>query len=215
MSVLSEPTDRTQVLRKTPVRKTLFDLVLTVILLFALAVPLLCIALLIKIDSKGPVFFRQPRLGLHNQLFNIWKFRTMHQAASDIHGSKLTVRNDPRITRIGAVLRKWSIDEVPQIFNVLTGEMSLVGPRPHALQAGVGDQLYSQVVPGYHRRHCVKPGITGWAQVNGWRGETTTAVQIEQRVAHDMEYIENWSVWLDIKILLLTVRNEIRSRRAF
>ncbi len=213
-AVLSEPTDRTQ-LSKTPWRKTLFDFVLAVLLLFALAVPLLCIALLIKIDSRGPVFFRQPRLGLHNQLFYIWKFRTMRHAACDVHGAKLTVRNDPRVTRLGAFLRRWSIDEVPQIFNVLAGDMSLVGPRPHALQASVGDQLYSQIVPGYHRRHSVKPGITGWAQVNGWRGETTTALQIEQRVLHDMAYIKNWSVWMDCKILVLTLRNEIRSHRAF
>lgn len=215
--VSETPGETMQLLPKIaqPLRKTIFDLVLAVLLLFALAIPLICIAVIIKCDSKGPVFFRQPRVGLNNRLFCIWKFRTMYHTMSDLHGVKLTERNDRRITRSGMWLRKWSIDEVPQIFNVLAGDMSLVGPRPHALYAGVGERLYGQIVPDYALRHAVKPGITGWAQVNGWRGETTTPMQIEQRVAHDIAYIENWSIWLDCKILLLTLKNEIRSERAF
>ena len=178
---------------------------LAVLLTVALAVPLACIALLIKFDSPGPVFFRQPRIGLNNRVFVMWKFRTMYVQCADVAGAQLTQRDDPRITRFGAWLRRTSLDELPQLFNVLAGEMSLVGPRPHALQAKAGDVLYADLVAGYHKRHVVLPGITGWAQINGWRGETTCAEQIEQRVRYDLEYIEKQSLWFDLRILMLTV----------
>jgi polysaccharide biosynthesis protein PslA len=196
-------------------QKLTFDYVSIVILLILLAVPIACIALMIKLDSPGPVFFRQPRIGLNNRVFEIWKFRTMYHKDTDISGAQLTRPNDPRITRVGAWLRKWSIDEVAQIINVAMGEMSLVGPRPHPIEASVGGHRYCMVAQDYASRHCVKPGITGWAQINGWRGETITVRQITQRVAYDMEYIENWSLWFDIRIIMLTVMREIPSHCAF
>ena len=197
------------------VQKIIMDYVLTILIITPALPFLMMIAVLIKVDSPGPVFFRQPRVGLNNKTFRIWKFRTMHNNAADVGGSRLTMRDDPRITPFGAWLRKWSIDELPQLLNVLTGDMSLVGPRPHPIFAKAGDRLYSDVVPNYAQRHVVKPGITGWAQVNGWRGETNTAHQIEQRVAHDMEYIKRQSLKFDLWIILLTVKREIRSKKAF
>jgi lipopolysaccharide/colanic/teichoic acid biosynthesis glycosyltransferase len=197
------------------ISKIVMDFVLTIVILAPAFPFLMLVALCIKIDSPGPVFFRQPRIGLNNKVFLVWKFRTMRNDVCDVHGSRLTERDDPRITRLGAWLRKWSIDELPQMFNVLTGEMSLVGPRPHPLNATAAGCLYADVVIGYARRHVVKPGITGWAQVNGWRGETTTAHQIEQRVVFDMEYIRRQSLTFDLWIILLTVVREIRSKKAF
>jgi lipopolysaccharide/colanic/teichoic acid biosynthesis glycosyltransferase len=197
------------------VKKWLLDYTLTSMLLIILAIPLGIIAIAIKFDSPGPVFFRQRRVGFRNQSFMIWKFRTMRYETADIEGSQLTLRNDPRITRFGALLRKWSLDEVPQLFNVLAGDMSLVGPRPHPIRAKAGDRLYRDVVPNYAARHAVKPGITGWAQINGWRGETIVPYQIEQRVTFDMEYISKRSIRFDLWIMILTVAREIRSKTAF
>ena len=187
-----------------PIGQMLLNYTIGYLLALTLAVPIVCIALLIKLDSPGPVFFRQPRIGLHNRVFLIWKFRTMYVHCTDIAGARLTERDDPRITRFGAWLRTWSLDELPQLFNVLAGEMSLVGPRPHALQAKAGDVLYADVVVGYNKRHVVLPGITGWAQVNGWRGETICAHQIEQRVRYDLEYVARQSLLFDLRILALT-----------
>jgi lipopolysaccharide/colanic/teichoic acid biosynthesis glycosyltransferase len=184
--------------------KGFLDHVAALLALFVLLAPLVLIALLIKLDSPGPVFFRQPRIGINETIFRIWKFRTMYHAQVDIHGAQLTARGDVRVTRIGSWLRKWSIDELPQLFNILAGEMSLVGPRPHALQAGVGSRRYTEIVPAYHWRHVVKPGITGWAQVNGWRGETVEPYQIERRVLYDLDYIRRHSVLLDLRIILMT-----------
>jgi lipopolysaccharide/colanic/teichoic acid biosynthesis glycosyltransferase len=183
-----------------------FDFTIATLSLMVAAVPMALIALLIKFDSPGPVFFRQPRIGYDNKVFWIWKFRTMQHAAADLAGSRLTLRNDPRMTRVGTWLRALSIDEVPQLLNVLMGNMALVGPRPHPIDAKAGERLYSDVVPQYALRHCVRPGLTGWAQVNGWRGETRTAHQIEQRVAHDMEYIARQSFLFNIVIIVLTLR---------
>jgi lipopolysaccharide/colanic/teichoic acid biosynthesis glycosyltransferase len=197
------------------IQKWLLDYMVASILLIILAIPLVVIAVAIKLDSPGPVFFRQPRVGFRNQSFMIWKFRTMWCVAADIEGSRLTLRNDPRITRFGGLLRKCSLDEVPQLFNVLVGDMSLVGPRPHPIWAKAGDRLYCEVVPNYAARHAVKPGITGWAQINGWRGETIESYQIEQRVAFDMEYISKRSIRLDLWIMVLTVAREIHSKTAF
>jgi exopolysaccharide biosynthesis polyprenyl glycosylphosphotransferase len=175
---------------------------------------LACAALAIKLDSRGPVLFRQPRYGFNNQLINVYKFRSMYADKSDHAGSQLTQKNDPRITRIGRFLRRSSLDELPQFFNVLKGEMSIVGPRPHAVQAKAGSKLYEDVVSEYAARHRVKPGITGWAQVNGWRGETNTDEQILQRVDHDLHYINNWSLPLDVWIILLTITTVLKGDKA-
>jgi Undecaprenyl-phosphate glucose phosphotransferase len=195
--------------------KRAFDLVVGGALLLVTAPVMLAIALLIKLDSPGPVFFRQKRYGFNNRTIDVLKFRTMFHHERDPFGDRLTQRGDARITAVGGLLRRTSLDELPQLLNVMRGAMSLVGPRPHALHAKAADRLYGDVVGGYARRHRVKPGITGWAQVNGWRGETRTESQIENRVAHDFHYIENWSIWLDLKILALTVRREIWSQHAF
>ena len=159
---------------------------------------LLLIALAIRLDSRGPVLFRQKRLGFNNQVIDVYKFRSMHAAAGTATSTLQATRSDPRVTRVGKVLRRWSLDELPQLFNVLNGTMSLVGPRPHALSH---NEEFSEQVRGYFARHKVKPGITGWAQVNGLRGKTSLA----DRVEWDNYYIENWSLWLDVKILLRTV----------
>jgi lipopolysaccharide/colanic/teichoic acid biosynthesis glycosyltransferase len=222
---VSERNDETETVRRVPmdsaehyqftVQKLLLDYILALVLLMVLAVPLLMIAVVIKLDSPGSVFFRQPRVGFRNEHFLIWKFRTMRSETADIGGTRLTLRNDPRITRFGAVLRKWSLDELPQLFNIIVGDMSLVGPRPHPIQAKACGRLYHDVVPNYAARHVVKPGITGWAQVNGWRGETNTPFQIKQRVAFDMEYISKRSIRFDLWIMFLTVAREVRSKTAF
>jgi exopolysaccharide biosynthesis polyprenyl glycosylphosphotransferase len=176
----------------------------TVVLI--LVSPLLAItAILIKLDSQGPVFFVQRRFGLNNEVIRVLKFRTMHCARCDPSGAQRTVRNDPRVTRVGRVLRWLSIDELPQLINVLRGDMSLIGPRPHAIAMKAGDRLYCDAVEQYLHRHRVKPGVTGWAQVNGLRGEVDTFEKAHARVAHDLYYIEHWSPWLDLKILLKTV----------
>jgi lipopolysaccharide/colanic/teichoic acid biosynthesis glycosyltransferase len=161
--------------------------------------------------------FRQARVGFNNRVFMVYKFRTMfhHGDPASLDGSDQARRNDPRITRIGRFLRHYSFDELPQFLNVIKGEMSIVGPRPHPLGTRVGQKLLHDVVDDYTTRHRVLPGITGWAQVNGWRGETVLPTQIEQRVAHDLFYIENWSMALDIRIVMLTIVGEIISKKAF
>ena len=196
-------------------QKATFDCLAAACLLTLLAPLLGAVAALIALDSPGPVLFRQTRTGLNNRPFTILKFRTMHHAMADALADQQTTRGDPRITRIGATLRKLSIDELPQLINVLRGDMSLVGPRPHAPNTKAAGQLFADVVVNYALRHRVKPGITGWAQVNGWRGETTTVEDIQQRVEHDLHYIEHWSLMLDLKIMLLTLLREIRSKTAF
>jgi polysaccharide biosynthesis protein PslA len=195
--------------------KMILDYGIGVVALILLSPVLAIVALLIRLDSPGPVLFRQPRLGFNNRMFLCYKFRTMHHGMTDLLADRQTTRNDPRITRIGKYLRKLSLDELPQLFNVLNGTMSLVGPRPHAPNTKAADRLFTEVVQQYALRHRVKPGITGWAQVNGWRGETKTVDQIEQRVKFDLFYIENWSVWLDLRILVMTVLREVASRHAY
>ena len=181
--------------------KKLEDLILGAALTVALAPLLLLIALLIKIDSRGPVFFRQPREGFNNQTFRIWKFRSMYTEQAETDAIRQARKGDPRVTRVGRFLRRSSLDELPQLFNVLSGEMSLVGPRPHAPSTRAGERLFADVVSTYAARHKVKPGITGWAQVNGWRGETDTEEKLLARVEHDLHYIDNWSVLFDLAIL--------------
>ena len=195
--------------------KEVEDRVVAASILLLISPLMLVIAALIKLDSRGPVLFRQKRFGYNNQLIEVFKFRTMYHEMRDVNAERLTQRNDPRITRLGAYLRKWSLDELPQFLNVLRGEMSVVGPRPHAVSAKAAGALYQDAVQNYVSRHRVKPGITGWAQINGWRGETETLLQIRKRVEHDVAYIENWSVWLDVKIILLTVVKGFGGKNAF
>ncbi len=186
------------------VAKRTMDILLTG--LFCLvALPLIgLIALLIKMDSRGPVFFKQKRYGFQNEIIEVLKFRSMYVDCADANAEKLTTRDDPRVTRVGAWLRRFSLDELPQLFNVLKGDMSLIGPRPHALKAKAGGKLYQDVMDNYGHRIRVKPGLTGWAQVNGWRGNTETEEQLRKRVEYDLHYIEHWSVMLDLKILFRT-----------
>jgi Undecaprenyl-phosphate glucose phosphotransferase len=195
--------------------KTVEDRLLGGALLLVLAPLMLVIAVAIKLDSRGPVFFRQTRYGFNNNLIKVWKFRTMYQDMTDANASVLTQRNDPRVTCVGHLLRRTSLDELPQLLNVVCGEMSLVGPRPHALQAKAGDQLYQDVMRHYAARHRVKPGLTGWAQVHGWRGETDTAEKLTRRVEHDLYYIDHWSLMLDLQILLRTVRVVLGGQNAY
>lgn len=196
-------------------KKVAFDIVIGSLLLIVLSPFLALIALAIHFDSPGPVLFRQPRLGFNNRLFTCYKFRTMHHGMTDLLGDRQATRGDLRVTRVGKWLRALSLDELPQLLNVMKGNMSLVGPRPHPPNTKAADKLFTDVVANYAFRHRVKPGITGWAQVNGWRGETKTVEQIENRVACDLVYIENWSVWFDLRIIILTVTREILSRHAF
>jgi putative colanic acid biosynthesis UDP-glucose lipid carrier transferase len=194
------------------VLKTIEDYALGSILAVLLAPLMLLIAIAVKLDSRGPVFFRQKRYGFVNKTFYIWKFRTMtHNAAGETRTLQAT-RNDPRVTRVGRYLRRWSLDEIPQIFNVLNGSMSLVGPRPHAIDH---NEEYAQKIRGYFARHRVKPGITGWAQVNGLRGETQTVESMKKRVDFDIYYVENWSLLFDLRILLMTGLSLLIGRNAY
>jgi exopolysaccharide biosynthesis polyprenyl glycosylphosphotransferase len=184
--------------------KWLFDKLVAVTALILLSPVMIATAIAIKLESKGPVFFRQKRHGFNNQLIDMWKFRSMRTDMLDANAVRLVTKDDPRVTKVGKFIRKTSIDELPQLFNVLLGELSIVGPRPHALAAKADNQLYYDAVEGYFARHRVKPGMTGWAQIHGWRGETDTVDKIMQRVKCDLYYIENWSLWLDVKIVAMT-----------
>jgi Undecaprenyl-phosphate glucose phosphotransferase len=211
INIVSKPIDGWK-----SIAKTIEDRLAAAMLILIFSPILLIIALLIKLDSPGPVFFRQTRFGFNNQGIEVMKFRTMYVDKEDLHGAQLTVRNDPRVTRIGGFLRRTSLDELPQLLNVLWGQMSIVGPRPHAIKANVGGgKLYEEAVAEYALRHKVKPGITGWAQINGWRGETDTDEKIRKRVEHDLFYIENWSLLLDLKIIVRTVRVLFAQENAF
>jgi Undecaprenyl-phosphate glucose phosphotransferase len=187
------------------VAKWMEDKLLGSLLLVFVGPLMAVIAILIKLDSAGPVFFVQTRFGYNNEVIRVLKFRTMYVDRSDPSGAKRTVRNDPRVTRVGRILRWLSFDELPQLINVVRGDMSLVGPRPHPLAMMAGDRLYGDAVAQYLHRHRVKPGMTGWAQVNGQRGEIDTLEKAQARVAHDLYYIEHYSLWLDLQILLKTV----------
>ncbi|MDB5506502.1 MAG: UDP-phosphate glucose phosphotransferase [Devosia sp.] len=184
--------------------KWLFDKVVALFAIVVLSPVMLATAIAIKLDSKGPVLFKQKRHGFNNTMVEIYKFRSMYTDKSDAAAATLVTKGDPRVTKVGRFIRKSSIDELPQLFNVLKGQLSIVGPRPHAMQAKADNQLYYEAVEGYFARHKVKPGITGWAQIHGWRGETDTVDKIMQRVNHDLYYIENWSILLDAYILFMT-----------
>jgi len=177
------------------------DIVLSSLILCVIALPMLLIAIAVKLSSPGPVLFKQLRYGIDGKPIKVWKFRSMRVQENGDRVVQAT-RNDPRVTPLGAFLRRTSLDELPQFINVLMGDMSIVGPRPHAV---AHNEEYRALIKGYMLRHAVKPGITGWAQINGWRGETDTLDKMEKRVEHDLWYIRNWSFWLDLKIVFLTI----------
>jgi Undecaprenyl-phosphate glucose phosphotransferase len=196
--------------------KMIFDKVVGSICLLLLSPIFLLTALAVKLDSRGPVLFRQKRYGFNNELIEVFKFRSMYVGDLDPTASRLVTRGDPRVTRVGRFIRKTSIDELPQLINVvLKGDLSLVGPRPHAVHAKAADRQYDEVVDGYFARHRVRPGITGWAQVNGWRGETDTPEKIQRRVEFDLHYIENWSILFDLYILAMTPFALIKAKNAY
>jgi Undecaprenyl-phosphate glucose phosphotransferase len=191
------------------------DIVLSAGLLLFISPVMLAIAAAIKLTSRGPVFFRQRRLGYNNRVIEVLKFRSMYTHLADADASQQALRGDKRVTRIGALLRRTSLDELPQLINVLKGDMALVGPRPHALATTAGGLALEEAVPVYSSRHRVKPGITGWAQVNGYRGALDSVEKIVHRVNHDLYYIENWSLGLDLKILWRTARLVFADDNAF
>lgn len=188
-----------------------FDLLVGGAALVALALPMAAVAMAVKLSSPGPVFFRQKRYGLSGEEIRVWKFRSMRVCED---GAKVTQasKDDDRITRVGRLIRKTSLDELPQLFNVLDGSMSLVGPRPHAT---AHNEQYRSLIDGYMLRHKVKPGITGLAQVNGWRGETETLEKMEKRVEFDHRYIREWSLWMDVKILVKTAMVVLKQENAY
>ena len=198
------------------VLKALFDRIIGGLALLLLSPVMLAAAIALKLETRGPVLFKQIRYGFNNELITVYKFRSMRQETSDPAADQLVSRGDPRVTRVGRFLRRTSIDELPQLFNVVfRGDLSLVGPRPHALHAKAADRQYDEVVDGYFARHRVKPGLTGWAQIHGWRGETDTSEKIQKRVDHDLYYIENWSIFLDLYILAATPWALIAGRNAY
>ena len=181
------------------------DLAIAIPALILFSPILIAVAVLIKMEDGGPVFFVQERMGAHNCLFNMFKFRSMRVDRGDERGTRSTSRDDDRVTRVGAFIRKTSIDELPQLFNVLRSEMSVVGPRPHALGSQAGEKLFWEVDGKYWQRHALKPGLTGLAQIRGFRGATETEVHLKNRLDADLEYIRSWSVWRDIKIVFATI----------
>ncbi len=184
--------------------KRMQDIVVATISLALFSPVMLGVALAIKLEGPGPIFFRQKRIGFNGSIFEVWKFRSMYVEQTDPGALKQTGKSDPRVTRVGRFIRHMSIDELPQFFNVLEGSMSVVGPRPHALETRAEGQLLDKLIDSYADRHRVKPGVTGWAQINGLRGELDSSKKVEQRVKYDLEYIEKWSLWLDLKIILRT-----------
>ncbi|MEA3112490.1 MAG: hypothetical protein QOG58_2289, partial [Caballeronia sp.] len=197
---------------KAVMQKDIFDRLFAAGALLAVSPILLACAIAVKLSSSGPVFFKQNRKGADGRVFSIFKFRTMRLHAQKAGVLEQAKRGDPRITRVGGFLRRTSLDELPQFINVLRGEMSVVGPRPHALEH---DDLYQKVVSGYIHRYRIKPGITGWAQVNGFRGETDRIEKMEGRVAHDLYYLGNWSFGLDVKIIFATIFKGLRHTNAY
>ena len=198
------------------VMKWLFDKIIGSLMLLCLSPVMALIAAAIKLDSRGPVFFKQKRYGFNNDLIEVYKFRSMYVDQADATAAKLVTKDDPRVTRVGRIIRKASLDELPQLFNVVfKGNLSLVGPRPHAVNAKAEAQVYDEAVDGYFARHRVKPGITGWAQINGWRGETDTHEKIQKRVEHDLYYIENWSVLFDLTIMARTPIALLKTENAY
>ncbi|HXX07593.1 MAG TPA: undecaprenyl-phosphate glucose phosphotransferase [Pseudolabrys sp.] len=198
------------------VMKWLFDKIIGGMALITALPVMAVIALAIKLDSRGPILFKQKRYGFNNDTIEVYKFRSLYADTSDYGAERLVTRDDPRVTRVGRIIRKTSLDELPQLFNVVfKGNLSLVGPRPHAINARAEARLYDEAVDGYYARHRVKPGLTGWAQINGWRGETDTHEKIQKRVEHDLYYIENWSVLFDFLIVARTPFALVKSENAY
>ena len=198
------------------VTKWMLDRVVGVLLLVLTAPLMAVVALAIKLDSKGPVFFRQKRFGFNNERIDVLKFRSLHHHCADPLASKVVTKNDPRVTRVGRFIRKSSLDELPQLLNVVfKGNLSLVGPRPHAVHGKLQNRLFDETVDGYFARHRVKPGITGWAQINGWRGEIDDETKIQKRVEFDLYYIENRSVLFDLYILWRTPPALLKTENAY
>lgn len=188
-----------------------FDICTAIGILIFIALPMLAIAIAVKTTSKGPVIFKQIRYGLDGKPIYVWKFRSM-TTMDNGNVVKQATKGDTRITPLGSFLRRTSLDELPQFINVLQGQMSIVGPRPHAV---AHNEEYRKLIKGYMLRHKVKPGITGWAQINGWRGETDTLDKMAKRIEYDLAYIRNWTVWLDIKIVFLTVFKGFVDKNAY
>lgn len=199
----------------SPFIKRCEDLLLASAGLLLLSPIMVVTAIAIKLDSKGPVLFRQKRYGYNDNLIRVFKFRSMYVDQSDFNAECQTTRRDPRITRVGRIIRKTSIDELPQLFNVLLGNMSMVGPRPHATATKAAGIPFEEAVSEYSSRHRVKPGITGWAQINGYRGETDTLFKIQKRVEYDLEYIAKWSVWFDLYIVFMTVPAVLSTKEVY
>jgi Undecaprenyl-phosphate glucose phosphotransferase len=196
--------------------KHLFDRVVGALILLLVSPIMALVALAVRLDSPGPILFKQKRFGFNNERIDVYKFRSLYHHQADPTASKVVTKNDPRVTRVGRFIRKTSLDELPQLFNVVfKGNLSLVGPRPHAVQGKLQSRLFDEAVDGYFARHRVKPGITGWAQINGWRGEITNEEKIQKRVEFDLYYIENWSVLFDIVILLKTPFALLKSENAY
>jgi Undecaprenyl-phosphate glucose phosphotransferase len=196
--------------------KRAIDLVGATVALVMLSPLLALTALAIRLETPGPILFRQPRHGYNHRPVEVWKFRSMSIGDCDPAARRIVTRGDPRVTRVGRVIRRLSIDELPQLFNVLKGELSLVGPRPHALNAiSSRQESFEAIVDGYATRHKVRTGMTGWAQVNGWRGEIDDPDALRRRVEHELFYIENWSLWLDLRILALTPFRLLDTQNAY
>jgi len=196
-------------------RKRIFDVALASFAIVVFAPLMAAVALAIRLETPGPVLFRQMRHGYNNKPISVLKFRSMYTDLCDPTAVKAVRRGDSRVTRVGRFIRRTSIDELPQFFNVLMGDLSMVGPRPHATSARTGDIIYDQIEEAYSARHKVKPGVTGWAQINGWRGEMNSPEKIRQRVEHDLYYIEHWSLWLDLRIVLLTPWSLVTTKNAY
>ncbi|EFH7137790.1 exopolysaccharide biosynthesis polyprenyl glycosylphosphotransferase, partial [Escherichia coli] len=191
--------------------KRLEDIIVSLSILIVISPVLLIIACAVKFTSPGPVIFRQIRYGMDGKSIKVWKFRSMTVMENDNNVTQAT-KHDLRVTKVGKFLRRTSLDELPQFFNVLFGQMSVVGPRPHAVSH---NEQYRTLIKGYMLRHKVKPGITGLAQVNGWRGETDTLDKMQKRVEYDLLYIRNWSIWLDLKIIFLTIFKGFVNKSAY
>ena len=211
IDVMSRPLRQRQRLMKRAI-----DLIGASAAILLLSPLMLATAVAIRLDTPGPILFRQPRHGYNHRPVVVWKFRSIYAGDCDPLARRIVTRDDPRVTRVGRAIRRLSIDELPQLFNVLRGDLSLVGPRPHALDAVSSRQeLFEAIVDGYAARHKVRPGITGWAQVHGWRGEIDDPEALRRRVEHDLFYIENWSVWLDLRILAMTPFRLLDTRNAY
>ncbi|MBB2696923.1 UNVERIFIED_ORG: lipopolysaccharide/colanic/teichoic acid biosynthesis glycosyltransferase [Rhizobium esperanzae] len=195
--------------------KRLFDVYVSLIALIILSPLLIIIAVLIRLESRGSPMFSQTRWGKDGKKITVYKFRSMLSEACDPSGVIQTVKNDARVTVLGRILRKTNLDELPQLFNVLRGDMSLVGPRCHAIGMLAGGMLYEELVPAYHRRHSMRPGLTGLAQMRGLRGPTDRVAKARARINADLYYIENFSFWLDMKIIAGTIVSELRGGNGF